>query len=311
MEKMVKDGQVMKKVLITGAGGFIGSRTVSAALKRSDWEIHVVTSGKHSRSFPDGIIAHAADLGDSEQTKDLLQSLKPNVLIHLAWALEQRDYEKSSTNLMWVENSLRLLRLFFDEAGQRFVFCGTGAEYGQPGGRFSETAPVITRTVYGSSKLYFEEICKNYCQINGFSFAAARCFSVYGEGDRRMYRAIPSAVMAFSEGKEFVCKSPNNVWDFVHVDDVAEAIVRIAESDYFGSVNVATGHPHLMRNVFKQIAEIMNCPELLRFEENESNTTLLVADPTVLNQKIGFRCETDFDDGLRRTIQWWLHPDQH
>lgn len=173
------------------------------------------------------------------------------------------------------------------------VFC-SAAEYGELGRRFTENCALPYRTTYGESKLAFGQLCQNYCQKNNFEFVSVRCFSVYGENDSRIFKALSKAIDSFLHKEKFVCKAPNNIWDYIHVDDVAAALVKIALSDYCGIVDLGTGKPHLMRNVFSSVAEMMGCTELLSFEENNDNIVVLVADPTVLNKRIGYTCNIDF-----------------
>lgn len=296
----------MKKVLITGSGGFIGRHTVETAAKETGWEIHAVVSGTRIHDFPEKVHVHTADLSSAPECERLMETVKPEIVLHLAWELGGKGYQRSVTNLVWVENSLRLLRLFFQFGGRRFVFAGTGAEYDQFGGRSLEKAVQIERTLYGEGKRAFEQLAKNYCGNNNFEFASARIFSVYGENDyRKNLSAVASAIQCFKKGEVFTCKTPNNVWDFIHVTDVAGALVKIASSDYCGTVNVGTGKPCLVRDVFAEISRIMGCQSLLYFEENRENISMLVANPTILNSTIGYKCNVELSDGLDRTIAWW------
>ncbi len=295
----------MNKLLITGAGGFIGRYVVEAALRNPDWEVHAVVSGRRPHSFSSGVMVHTADLSKAGPCEELLQKVRPDILIHLAWSLAERGYSVSDSNLQWMESSLCLLRTFYRYGGQRFLFVGSASEYGEPGGRFSEYALPVQRSVYGESKLAFEMVSKRYCDYNGYAFISARCFPVYGEGDAREFKAIGAAIAAFLRGEHFVCNGPNNVWDYVHVEDAANALIRIAQSQYCGIVNVGTGRPHPMREVFMKIAEKMDSRELLSFGDDLEHVTILVADPTILNQKIGYTCKVDFSEGLDRTIAWW------
>jgi len=138
----------MKRVMITGASGLIGKGVLTAVLDRSDWEIHVVASGRHAHHFSNKVHAHKADLSDIRACEQLMKNVSPDIMIHLAWSLDEHDYANSDSNLIWVENSLCLLRLFFGEGGQRFIFAGSASEYGELGGRCLETRTDICRSVY-------------------------------------------------------------------------------------------------------------------------------------------------------------------
>lgn len=253
---------------------------------------------------PPDTYVHTANLFNPHQCERLMEEVKPDILVHLAWGLDNPDFRNSDTNFFWVENSLRLLHLFSAYGGQRFIFGSTGEVYGKSVGRFSENNTPIKQTKYGLGKATFEQIGSAFSQHIHLEFAAARFFSVYGENDKKIYRAIPGAIRAFANSQKFVCRTPNNVWDFVHVDDAANALVKIMASNYCGIVNVGTGKPHLMRNVFQEIAEKMGSQNLLSFDESGNDPTILVADPTILNNIIGYRCEVDFSEGINRTIAW-------
>lgn len=299
----------MEKVLITGASGFIGRRVVAAAAQRPDWTVYALSSGRRQlpeAEFPWSGTVHPvqADLYQPEQIDALIGEIRPEVVIHLAWEVDTSGFASSQSNLQWLESSLRLLRDFAAAGGRRFVFGGTCDEYRCWDGHFSEYQVPRKRTVYGESKAVFGAVGESFCRNAGIDFVSAKIFSVYGEHDRP-FRAVPSAILSFLAGKPLVCRTPDSAWDYIHVEDVACAFIQIAASAYCGAVNVGTGRPCLMREVFTQIAEKMGCQELLSFEEGADPGTIVVADGTILREKIGYQCRISLSEGLDRTIAWW------
>lgn len=299
----------MEKVLLTGASGFIGRRVAAAAVRRPDWKVYALSSGRKKQSGEvyapgDSACAVQADLCQPAQIDALLAEINPGIIIHLAWEVEATGFANSSTNLQWMESSLRLLRDFAAAGGRRFIFGGTCDEYRCWNGHFSEYRISQKRTVYAESKAAFGAVGEKFCKHSGVDFVSAKIFSVYGENDRP-FRAIPSAIRSFLARERFVCRTPDSAWDYIHVDDVANALVQIAASNYRGAVNVGTGRPHLMGDIFTRIAEKMDCRGLLSLEEGSHASTFLVADTAILREKIGYQCTVSIDEGLERTISWW------
>lgn len=132
----------MSRVLVTGAGGFIGRHTL-APLLAAGYEVHAVTS----RPLADGIPAaaagpddalretapevrwHHADLLAATSARALMRDVEPSHLLHLAWYTQPKAYWTALENLDWVEASLRLLRAFGEVGGRRVAVSGTCAEY--------------------------------------------------------------------------------------------------------------------------------------------------------------------------------------
>ena len=139
----------MKRVLVTGAGGFIGRQVVSELLRRGD-EVHAADlPGSPSLDA----VSHPVDLLDEPMVDELIPRVEPTHLVHLAWYAEHGKFWNSPLNLDWLKASEKLFRSFAAHGGKRAVFAGTCAEYDWSNSRLSEDAtPSNPATLYGTCK---------------------------------------------------------------------------------------------------------------------------------------------------------------
>ncbi len=214
-------------------------------------------------------------------------------------------FRNDKTNVDWLVVSLNLLQEFSKCGGKRLVFAGTSSEYDEHSGKMEESRTEHKMSVYGQCKKAFTELSINYGERYGIDVAITRYFTIYGEGDEHKFGAIPSTITSFLNGEKVVCRAPNTVRDYIYVEDAAAATLKIMESSYRGIVNVGSGIPHSMKDVFSIIANKMRCDELLSFDNENCTGDILVADTKIMNEDIGYRCKEEFETGIEKVINYW------
>ena len=250
----------MKRLLFTGAAGFIGRRAIPHLLDLG-YEVHAVDV--RPIDLP-GCVTHTANLLDAEVIRDVVGRIRPTHLLHLAWYVEHGQFWTSLDNCRWVEASIALLREFGANGGQRVVTSGTCAEYEAGHALCIEAeTPCRPATLYGASKHALSVLQAALCRQMGVSSAWARVFFLYGPGepDRKL---ISSVISSLLRGELAETTHGEQVRDFLHVEDVARALVAILDSGLEGAVNVGSGHPVTQRHVVETIGRLMERPELLR-----------------------------------------------
>jgi len=193
----------MKKVLVTGATGFIGQYCLPLLLERG-FEVHAVTSKDLDEAESD-IYWYRADLLDSEQAKRVMAKVKPSHLLHLAWHTVPGEYWTSTENLRWVQASLDLLQNFVSHGGYRVVMAGTCAEYDWKWGFCSEdTTPLTPETLYGVCKHSLQSMLDAFSKQTGLSSAWGRIFFVYGPHEHPG-RLVSSVIRSVLKGEPAHC----------------------------------------------------------------------------------------------------------
>lgn len=296
----------MRRVLITGASGFIGRAVVRRLAMEPDLSVYAVVSGRREVCLGNSITIVKADLLCPEQVIKLISRIKPDVCVHLAWELPGNDaFQHSPSNLNWLQASLLLLQQFAEVGGNRFIFAGSSSEYGAFGMKPCSSSGGKASSLYGICKRAFTETAQVFSEDQRIEFACARYFSIYGEYDVRPARAIPYAIQRILGGEKIVCKSPNSVWDYLYVEDAANATVKVVQSTLTGPINIASGIPRSMSEVFQTIANLCGRPELVECCNEGKSGEILVANTDRLRHEVGFQPSFCFEEGLRRTICWW------
>ena len=172
----------MSRVLVTGGSGFIGRHAVRA-LAQANWEVHVVQRSAQT-SDDSGTQTHQADLLDNGVAEDLIGTVKPTHLLHLAWVTKHGEFWNSPENLRWVAHSLELLRAFVEHGGKRAVLAGSCAEYKwRSGACHEDRTPLEPNTLYGLSKLSLFRLSERYAALKDVELLWGRIFHVYGPAE--------------------------------------------------------------------------------------------------------------------------------
>jgi UDP-glucuronate decarboxylase len=294
----------LKRVLLTGANGFIG-RCALPLLQAAGYEIHAVSSGV--RTVEPSVTWHRVDLLEADATAALVARVKPSHLLHLAWDTRPGVYWTSPDNFGWVRASLRLLEAFRGVDGERVVMAGSCAEYDWRYGWCSErVTPLQPSTPYGQCKHALQSLLAAYGALSGLSWAWGRIFFLYGPCEHPL-RLVSSVITALLRAEPALCSSGQQLRDFLHVADVAAAFVALLESNVQGAVNVASGTPVSIREVVMRIAAALGRVDLLRLGARPIAATeppLLAADIRRLTDEVNWRPRFDLDSGLAATIAW-------
>lgn len=295
----------LKRVLLTGAGGFIG-RHCLPVLRNAGFEIHALSRAGHETGHD--VQWHAVNLFEDCAAERLLTEVRPTHLLHLAWYAEPGRYWTAPENFQWVRASLALLQAFAAQGGQRVVMAGTCAEYDWRHGWCSEdVTPLTPATVYGACKHSLQAMLAAYSRQYGLSSAWGRIFFLYGPHEHPS-RLVSSVIRSLLKGQAAECSSGEQIRDFLHVADVAAAFVALLDSQAQGPVNIASGEAAAIRDVVSRIGERLGRLELLRLEARPTpaeEPPLLLADVRRLNREVGWRPTLGLHAGLDATIDWW------
>jgi nucleoside-diphosphate-sugar epimerase len=297
---------MMKKVLVTGATGFIGQNCLPLLIENG-FEVHAVSLIKEQTQLPD-VRWHYVNLLDVKDVRDLVSKIKPSHLLHLAWYTEHKKYWTSLENHDWVQASFDLVRVFRAHGGKRAVMAGTCAEYDWKHGRCSEeTTPLLPATLYGVCKNALREKLQTFSKENGMSSAWGRIFFVYGPSEHPD-RLVSSVICSLLQGKSIPCSDGRQKRDFLYVEDVASAFVALLSSDVEGPVNIGSGIAVSIKEIIDLISGKIGRTDLVRFGElpvSLNDPPVLFADARKLKEDVRWSPRYSLSQGLDKTIYWW------
>lgn len=238
----------------------------------------------------------------------LVAEVAPEAVLHLAWETAPGAYWTSPANVAWLRASLDLAEAAAGR-GARVVTAGTCAEYDWSAGWLSETGtPLAPATLYGRTKHALGSTLEALGQASGASFAHGRVFFLYGPHEAPA-RLVPSVTAALLRGERAPTTDGVQQRDFLHVDDVAAALVALLHADAVtGPVNIASASPVAVRDVVAAIADEVGRPDLVGWGEVErgaSEPDLVAGDAGRLRDEVGFSPRYGLRDGIRATVDWW------
>jgi nucleoside-diphosphate-sugar epimerase len=306
-----------RRVLVTGAGGFIG-RTSIEPLLRAGFEVHAVLSpdtparNLEPEAGSSRLQVRRADLLDLSAIDALVEAVRPTDLLHFAWIATPGVYWRSEANHRWLVASQTLLRSFQVRGGVRAVMAGSCAEYdwSHAGVCNEATSPLaqgVVVTPYAACKIALQRWFEEFAAAHGLSSAWGRIFFQYGPGEARQ-RLVASVIVALLAGRDALCTDGRQVRSFLHVADVGAAFAALLDSQVRGAVNIGSDERISIAQLLEKLAGQLGRPDLLKLgalEAAPGEPAVLLPDVGRLRDEVRFQRHWTLDAGLADTVRWW------
>ena len=310
-----------KTVVVTGAGGFIGSHVIER-LVRDGASVRAMLryTSRGQRGALDLLPADVADsvaitLGDVRDFDAVREVMRgADAMFHLAALVGipysyEHPQEVIDTNIVGTSNVL----LAAKELGtvERIVLTSTSEVYGSalrvP---MDEEHPLQAQSPYSATKIAGDALGVSFQRSFGLPVTIVRPFNAYGP--RQSARAvIPTIIAQAVIGANLKLGTLTTTRDFTYVEDTARAFIEIGAADAaLGEiVNAGSGREVAISDVVRKIAEITGREldvetDEQRLRPEKSEVSRLLSDSSKADRLAGWRAETSLDDGLRQTVDW-------
>jgi UDP-glucose 4-epimerase len=305
----------MRKVLVTGGAGFIGSHLVDRLI---DAGHHVaiiddLSGGKRENVNP-YCGFYECDLRDAQKTKKILDIIKPEIVFHLAANAAENKAQFSPIDITSRNYNafINLLVPALQNGMKRIVVTSSIAVYGALQPPFKETDRPEPEDLYGWSKLMMEESLKILSGVHNFEYVITRPHNVYGPRQNMTdpYRNVVTIFMnalmkrqpyyIYGDGKQRRC--------FSYIDDVVDALLKCGFDDVHGMIfNIGADKDYSLNELSKVIQKVsgIQIPPVY-IADRPQEVKVAISDHTLAKNHLHYQDTMPLEEGLRATWEYAL-----
>jgi len=273
-----------KRILITGASGFVGRQVLKYLMTEDVLVTLVVREGKEllflNNSVVESIILTQDLFAETDEWwANVLDSI--DTVIHLAWYVQPGKYLEAPQNIDCLIGTLNLAKGAARAGVRRFIAAGTCFEYDLSKGALTVETRLNPLTPYASAKVALYIALSSWLTEQSIEFSWCRLFYLYGEGEHKN-RLAPYVHKQLQNSEIVKLTSGKQIRDYLDVSVAGARIAEIALGIQTGPVNICSGNPITVREFVENIADEYGARHLLKFDaipDRENDPPLVVGAP--------------------------------
>ncbi len=298
-----------KNILVTGATGFVGACLARRLIKNKD-KVHIILRQNSNiwriKDVLKELNLHRADLTDFREIK----KIKPQVIYHLAtygaYPFQKDPKKIFQTNVL---GTLNLLNACLEVGFDMFINTGSSSEYGNKSKPMSEKDLLEPNTYYSLAKASQTLLCQHLARENNLPIITLRLFSVYGPYEEPT-RLVPILINNCLNDKDLSLAWPKTARDFIFVDDVVAAYLKVARSTKLAGhiFNIGTGKQSSLKEIVSVVVKITKA----RVKQNWGaipgrpfDTNIWLADISKTKKMLNWQPRYNLEAGLKKTVNWF------
>jgi dTDP-glucose 4,6-dehydratase len=325
------------KILVTGGAGFIGSAVVRLAIARGHAVVNLdaLTYAACLENVA-GVAANPlyaferADIRDRAALERIFAAHRPDAVMHLA---AESHVDRSidgpgdfvETNITGTYNMLEAARAFWTRAGRpagfRFHHISTDEVFGSlpadPAVKFTETTPYDPRSPYSASKAASDHLVRAWAETYGLPVVLTNCSNNYGPY-HFPEKLIPVVILNALAGKPLpVYGDGSNIRDWLYVEDHADALLLVLEKGALGrSYNIGGENERTNLDLVKTLCALLDAKrpktegsyadQITFVTDRPGHDARYAINPTRIRTELGWRPSVTVEEGLARTVDWYL-----
>lgn len=296
---MTTNFMAAKRVLVTGASGFIGSH-LCRRLLQMDSEVHGVS--RNPEEGETGIRWWVSDVADFDAVRDITSAVKPDYIFHLASEVTG-DRSLGAVLPTFRSNLASTVNLLTSAAElpcRRIVLVGSLEE---PDGAETPCSP------YAAAKSAGSAYARMFHVLYQSPVVTARVFMVYGPGQRDLRKVIPYAALSLLRGESPELSSGRRPVDWIYVSDVVDGLIATAATPGIegSTVELGSGTLVTIRTVVERLAGLINSPASPVFGARPDRPMERVrcAEAAATHRQILWKPRISLDEGLQMTVEWY------
>lgn len=304
------------KAIVTGATSFVGAAAAGELLRQGHHVMAVVRPGSARLGRLYGHVPGQArprlqvaelDLGLIRGLEGMLRAEGAgwDVWLHMGWGGSGSDSRKNrQIQQENVANSLAAVQVAAHMGCKRFVFTGSQAEYGFYREPVTEEADCRPVSEYGKAKREFAVQAKGLCKKLDMDYVHTRIFSVYGPGDHP-WTLVQSCLRAWQQGGGITLGECTQQWNYLYIEDAAEALALLVEKGPAGIYNLAGDDTRMLRGFVEEMYRLCGSRGSYQYggrPENAEGVVNLIPEIGKIKGAVGWKPKTAFAEGIRKIL---------
>ena len=290
------------KILLTGATGFIGDKVLKKIIPKYG-KSSVIALSSNKIDGVKTILSKHYDFSENYLSENGCSDI--DILMHIGAFAPKSSHDTNVIELNTgnITSTWMLLRSVLPNL-KKIIYISTLDVYARCAGTLSENTDTIPSTLYGWSKLYCEQMVLNYCRENGLDYEILRLGHVYGEGEEKYRKVMPTMIENAIKGNDLTIYGDGKaIRSFIYIEDVVQAIVNSIELKTSEIINVVSNEPVTINRLAELIQAMADGGIRITHIQSNIPNVDYIFDNSKLRRYL-LNSFTSLEDGLRHEYNY-------